>query len=271
MSAASRARRGGGALASTIVPVAAVDDATREAMWQLFSSYYCDSSRDSFVADLEEKHHVILLRRRSDGKLGGFSTLQRLERTVDGRDVIVIYSGDTLVAKEFWGQTALHNAFFRYIVTTKLRHPLRPVYWFLITKGYKTYLLLSRNFPVYWPRHEQPTPAWEAALLDALGREKFGDRWLPERGVLRHEDGSGRLRPGVAPVGEEVVAAGPDIQFFTERNPGHAEGDELCCLGLVDPSMWTYWLRRLAAKKLRGVRQRLGLLGSSTETEAADR
>ena len=124
----------------------------------------------------------------------------------------------SLGARENWGQPALHNAFFRYSVRSKRRHPLRPVYWYLITKGYKTYLLLSRNFPVYWPRHDRPTPAWETELLDRLGRERFGDRWVPARGGLRHDDCSGRLRPGVAGF-------------------RHARGVALLALGRVDEAI----------------------------------
>jgi len=250
-------RRG---LSSSIVAVPRLDDATRQEMWELFSSYYCESSYETFVEDLEHKDHVIVLRSRADGSLGGFSTLQCYKTELHGRRAVVVFSGDTLVAIQHWGQTALQNAFFRYIIWAKLSHPLCPVYWFLITKGYKTYLLLSRNFPVYWPRHERSTPAWESALLDTLATEKFGDRWVPERGVLKHMEDSGRLREGVAPVDEEISALRPDIHYFVTKNPGHAEGDELCCIGLVNPTMWANWLRRLTHKKLRRAGSMLGLL-----------
>jgi hypothetical protein len=224
----------------------------REAMWELYRQYYSGSSAEKFAKDLDDKQHVILLRDLNDGSLQGFSTLRCYETAIEGRKIAVVYSGDTLVSPRYWGQTALQRAFLKYIVYAKLLHPHIPVYWFLISKGYKTYLLLSRNFPVYWPRHEQPTPSWERAVLDQLCRAKFGERWQPERGILLPE--GERLRRHVAPIDEDVLQGGEDIRFFVQQNPRHAEGEELCCLGLVTPAMWAFYLRRLSLKRVRWVR-----------------
>ncbi len=49
------------------------------------------------------------------------------------------FSGDTIIEKEYWGNRALTCAMYRYIVSFKLRYPLVPVYWILISKGFKTY------------------------------------------------------------------------------------------------------------------------------------
>lgn len=240
---------GKGALSARTVSIAAVDDATREQMWRLFSRYYCESTRAVFDRDLDAKHHVIVLRDAS-GEVAGFSTLETWLQDVQGKRVAIIYSGDTVVDERFWGQTALQRAFLRYMVRGKLLHPFTPVYWFLISKGYKTYLLLSRNFLVYWPRHDVPTPPFERALLDALARRKFPQRWDAERGVLRHETESGKLKPEVAPAEGELLEKHLDARFFVEKNPGHKDGDELCCLGLVHPAQWFSYLAKLARRRL---------------------
>lgn len=240
---------GNGALRARTVPIGAVDDTSREQMWSLFSRYYCESTRAVFDRDLQAKQHVIVLRAPS-GEIAGFSTLETWLQQVEGRQVAVIYSGDTVVDERFWGQTALQRAFLRYMVRGKLLHPFTPVYWFLISKGYKTYLLLSRNFLVYWPRHDASTPPFEAALLDALARRKFPQRWDPARGVLCHELESGKLKPEVAPADQELLERHPDARYFVERNPGHGDGDELCCLGLVHPAQWASYLAKLARRRL---------------------
>lgn len=132
----------------------------------------------------------------------------------------------------------------------QISHPATPLYWFLISKGYKTYLLLSRNYPVYWPRYDKPTPSWEKAVLDTLGTRKFGDEYLPEFGIIRHQNCPGKLKESVAPIGSDLRDKHPDIDFFANSNPYHEKGDELCCLGLIGPSMWTFYLRRLFRKTL---------------------
>ncbi|MCA9774194.1 MAG: hypothetical protein KC466_17385, partial [Myxococcales bacterium] len=234
-------------LTSKIVPVRDLDPRLHDEMWAVFSRYYEGVTRESFEKDLAPKDHVILLFDAERGSVQGFSTLQVTVTEVRGRRVVSLFSGDTIVDAAYWGQNALQKAFYRYIVRTKFAHPFTPVYWFLISKGYKTYLLLSRNYRVYWPRHDRPTPAWETAVLDRLAGERFGDDWRPELGIIRFSQCNTRLHAGVAPVDAEILAY-PDIRFFVERNPGHCDGDELACLGLIDFRLFISWPLKLARR-----------------------
>lgn len=233
-----------GRLRADVVSVRALDPAQREAMWSVFARYYADVSRATFDADLDDKDDVIVLSDSGDRSLQGFSTLKLYEETVSGRRCLAIFSGDTIVDEAYWGQRALHRRFIRYVVMQKLKRPHLEVHWFLITKGYKTYLLLARNFPAYWPRHSARTPPHEAVLLDRLARKKFGPAWRPERGVLQFDECLGRLKEGVAPI-EASLLSDPDVRFFTKQNPGHGRGDELCCLGKVDLTLWVSFTARL--------------------------
>lgn len=219
-----------GQLRAVVVPLADLGEDVREAMWTLFDKIYADVERNRFDHDLNEKQDVILLFDEGNQSIQGFSTLRVYERNIEGRDVVVVYSGDTVIAPGYWGQRALHSAFVKYITACKARHPLVPVYWFLISKGYKTYLLLARNVPEYWPRRDKTTPPWPAAVLHSLATERFGSWYEPERGVIKFDRPMGRLRTGVAPIEREMLDD-PDVLYFIEKNPGHEAGDELCCLG----------------------------------------
>lgn len=238
-------------LAARTVPREALSPGDREAMWDLFARHYEAVTRAGFEADLADKSHVILLRPAGEERLAGFSTLTSFPVVVQGRTVVVVFSGDTVVDPAWWGQTALQRAFLAWVIRVWLARPRTPVYWFLISKGYRTYLLLTRNFPEHWPRYDRPTPAFQAALLDTVARARFGDAWDADRGVLRFATCAGRLREGVAPVDPGTTA--PDVRFFVARNPGHAEGDELCCLGRVDHRLWLFYMGRLARRALRSV------------------
>jgi hypothetical protein len=233
-----------------IVPRAALGRAERERMWTLLDTYYADVDRGRFEADLAPKDHVILLLDRATRAVHGFSTLQVYERHVAGRRVGVLFSGDTIVDPTYWGQTALQRGWLEYAMRSKLRFLGCPLYWFLITKGYKTYLLLTRNFPEHWPRHDRPLTPFARALLDALAAEKFGDEYLPGPGIVRHAVPEGRLREAVAPI-DAAHLRHPDIRYFVERNPGHAAGEELCCLGRIDLGLATYYLSKLARRTAR--------------------
>lgn len=236
-------------LRSRTVAVPRLTQSEIDAMWTIFAGYYDDVTPDRFQSDLAPKSHVILLLDQGNDSLQGFSTLEVYDRVIGGRRVVVVFSGDTVVTRPYWGQTVLQRAFLAFAMGRKLAHPLVPVYWFLISKGYKTYLLLSRNFPEHWPRHDCPTPAWQAEVLDTLAAEKFGPDWEPESGVLRHADPLGKLKDGIAPV-EDSLLRFPDIRFFVERNPGYVSGDELCCLGRVGVDLWTSYMVKLIRKGL---------------------
>jgi hypothetical protein len=215
-----------------------------EAMWRLFERYYDEVDRSAFVRDLREKHDVLLLLDRDRRSLAGFSTIQSYTRVVAGQRVVAVFSGDTICDERYWGQRALHSAFLKYVLRVKIANPFTPVYWFLISKGYKTYLLLARNFVEFWPRHDRPTPLWQSQVLDALAGEKYGDAWQPDRGILHFATPQGRLRGGIAPIGSHELQD-DHIRFFDQRNSRAVHGDELCCLGRIDATLaLNYWRRR---------------------------
>ncbi len=244
-------------LRGRIATVASLGQHEREAMWAVFAAHYDDIDRSRFERDLDGKSHVILLRDRRDGLIKGFATLCRQLSVVDGRPVASVFAGDTILDPAYWGQTALQLAFFRYLVASKLRHPAVPLYWLLTSKGYKTYLLLTRNFPEHWPRHDRETPPWPAAVLRQLCSERFPETFEPESGLLRHRVPEGKLRPEVTPIDDRALGE-PDIRFFVARNPGHAAGDELCCIGRADLRMLLAYLGKTARRLPRRLAGRRG-------------
>jgi hypothetical protein len=229
-----------------VVPVRALSAADRDAMFSLFDRYYADVTRARFEADLAAKDHVIALKDPS-GAWVGFSTLAQVTVEVGGVAHRGVYSGDTVLDEAHWGSGALGRAFLGYLLRVRLRHPLQPLWWFLISKGYKTYLLMANNFPEHWPRFEEPTPPDIEALRGAFAGRAFGAAWRPELGVVRFQAPSGRLRSGVA-APDEAALARPRVAFFLASNPGWAAGDELVCVASMG---WTMPLR-YAWKKRRG-------------------
>lgn len=239
-----------GTLKARVCPVDALDRELIEAMWDLFKNYYEDIERSRFESDLSNKKDVILLFDPNLRQLKGFSTLKVFDDAVNGKDFVAVYSGDTIIDEAYWGQTALQKTFFRYIIKTKLQHPSKDVYWFLISKGYKTYLLLSRNFPNYWPRHDRPTPAQEKAILNHLATSMFADSWIPEKGVLSFKQPMGKLKGGIAPIDQSMLNQA-DIRFFLEKNQGHAQGDELCCIGRIDATLALSYPAKIMKKSFK--------------------
>jgi hypothetical protein len=242
-------------LRARVVPVQSLTADQRTQMWSIFQAYYADVTQETFLQDLSAKDDVILLQDRESKTLCGFSTLVTYQDQTPATDATpskrycVVFSGDTVIDARYWGQRALQRAFVRYLAFQKCKRPHLPLFWLLITKGYKTYLLLTRNFPRHWPSHHWPTPPWHALARHQIAQKLFGDHWLPELGIIRHPNPLGRLREDVAPIDPDLVASDPDVRFFQEQNPGHAQGDELVCLGEFGLHMCLHFIKRQFAPR----------------------
>lgn len=212
--------------------VNSLTDLEVESMWVLFEKSYAGAERLTFERDLNEKNHVILLK-DVDGYVQGFSTLLKVE--VPGTNALAIFSGDTIISPSFWGQTALQRAFIWYLHVQRRSRGGKPVYWFLITKGYRTYLLISRYFPNHWPRYDSAFPAEEANVLDVLCTQKFGTAWNAKTGLLEYAGtpNAVRLADDLADVPKRLLND-LDVKFFLQMNPRWSEGNELCCLARAD-------------------------------------
>lgn len=202
-------------------------DAEREAMYALFAGHFEGVTRERFMADLTEKTWALLL--EDEGGLRGFSTLLLYESSPPGEGVCtVVYSGDTIVDPAAWGSTALSRCWIAAVRQLREKHPHGRLWWLLLTSGFRTYRFLPVFWKDFWPRWDAPTPPGAQARLDFLTREKLGDLYLEDEGIIRFPQPQ-RLRGELGEVPEGRLAD-PHVAFFLEKNPGWREGDELVCL-----------------------------------------
>ena len=112
------------------------------------------------------------------------------------------------------------------------------LYWFLISKGYKTYRFLPLFFNEFYPSYLRTTPPNLAMVIDGLGTCLSATRYDRRAGVLRGGPNACRLKPGVADISPGRLRD-PHIRYFVQANPGHADGEELCCITPLAPSNFT--------------------------------
>lgn len=203
-------------------------------MWRLMQRFYKHVSWAIFTKDLAEKDSVILLREVATGDIKGFSTTMIIQTEVDGVQIAAVFSGDTIIDKEFWGELVLAKLMIQYQLEVLERFQDRNVYWFLISKGYKTYRYLPLYFCKFYPSYCEDTPAFEQSVINELSRLKFGDCYDESRGLIVFDEPSECLRPDVAQIDDKSMK-NPHVQYFAKKNPGHREGDELACLARIAP------------------------------------
>jgi hypothetical protein len=227
-------------LTAIVRPQAEIDAARRERMYALYATYYDAVTPERFRSDLEDKDFVIELREQDE--LRGFSTVALMDFDACGARR-AIFSGDTIVDRRCWGEQSLARAFCRLAGNLKALAPRIPLYWFLISKGHRTYRYLSAFSRVYYPSPHLPTPPEAQAWLDELATRRFGAAYVPELGLVRFPSSHGYLKPDWAGIHRGALER-PEVRFFSERNPRHSEGDELCCITALEASNLRSFARR---------------------------
>ncbi|RZL08780.1 MAG: hypothetical protein EOP40_11995 [Rubrivivax sp.] len=201
-------------------------------MFKVFCRYYENTSLDQFVSDLGRKTGAFIIRRKSDDAIVGFSTMGIYHMEVDGKKIRGIFSGDTILEKEYWGNRAMNAAFVKRVLIEAIKDPFTPQYWFLISKGYKTFLLLTRNFPQHYPHPTQDNPHMKH-IVEAYCDKLFPGKLNRDTMVLDFGDGYNCLKNNVTPITQEQRLE-EDIAFFEQRNPDWERGTELPCVGRAD-------------------------------------
>jgi len=196
-------------------------------MFALHDRYYGSADAAVFREDLSAKSDVIFL--TEGDRLRGFSTLA-LQSLDGGAEVgIAIFSGDTIIDHEYWGEQALARAFCRFAGTVKATQPDVPLYWFLISKGYRTYRYLHAFARSFYPHPRDPTPVAMQDRMDRLAHSRFGDAYRRDLGIVRFEPVRGFLRTPWNAVRDGLMSR-PEVSFFLGRNAGYVNGDELVCI-----------------------------------------
>jgi len=188
------------------------------AMEHLYREFYVGADEADFRRDLAEKDYAILLRGTG---VCGFSTMKLVE--VAG--MRVLFSGDTVVETSQRGQWGLAGGFGHMIKFVEGMFPDETAYWFLISKGARTY----RFLPTFFRRYV-PGPVADADLSARLARVAsalYPCEYNPATGVLHFVGKKDRLRGDLLRMDMESVR-------FRALNPGWMNGDELCCLAPLE-------------------------------------
>ena len=121
----------------------------KQQMYAILSKYFLGTSYDEFTSDLSKKEIAIFI--EEEGQILGFSTLvcSEVEVEVEGKAVPIIFSGDTIVEKEYRNSSGLGIEVANYFDRVRERFKGKTVYYLLTTKGWRTYKVLPFFFPVF--------------------------------------------------------------------------------------------------------------------------
>jgi len=213
-----------------IVALNRLSPAIREAMFGVHARHFANVCRERFMADLDEKDWVILLRKRGGG-IAGFSTQKLMQPAGASGAARFLFSGDTVVEREHWNTPFIAGCFGHLMLKLMDRYGEGDLYWFLISKGFRTYRFLPVFFNRFWPAPDRETPGAMAALLSAAATRRYGEAFDPASGLIRIQGGD-HLSSELADV-PHARLHDPHVAFFLKCNPHYAQGDELACLAPI--------------------------------------
>ena len=87
-------------LASRVFSVDKLDDVNIGRMYSLFSNYF-HANENTFKRDVLQKQWLIFLEDGNDKNLKGFTSIAYMDMTINGSEVRVVYSGDTIIDKKY--------------------------------------------------------------------------------------------------------------------------------------------------------------------------
>ena len=233
-------------LEGRIVQASSIARHKADELFELMDKYYGRMSRETFMRDLYEKDWVLLLTKQGSDKIEGFTTILRMETVLDGKVYRALYSGDTIIDMESRGQTEIMRVWMNFAIDLAEAMKGERLYWFLISKGYRTYKLLPLHSREYYPRYDRETPPEYKRLIDAFATHRFGSAYDPQSGVIKPRGGRDYLKSSQEDITPHRLTD-PHIKFFIEMNPHFYDGDELACITFVSRDNLARFARKILA------------------------
>lgn len=213
-----------------VLPISAISPAMKETMFSLFQRHYENVSWEQYNIDLSKKNYILLLEHEST--ILGFSTQQILETTFQEKPIRILFSGDTIIDKEYWGEQELVRLWCTFAGQVLGQKSSIPLYWYLLSKGYRTYLYLPVFFKEFFPHYQRETPLFFKQLMDFVSFLLYPDHYCPEQGTLIFKQSQGNLNQELSQIPPSKQHH-PHVQFFLQKNPNFALGNELVCMALI--------------------------------------
>jgi hypothetical protein len=225
-----------------------LSDWTISEMFDLYSTYYNSVTEEGFRQDLETKNKVGMFL-DDDNNIKGFTTFAINPAGSGTEDYNIIFSGATVMDQAHWGGFDMIRGWCRTVGKLLDRDPDKKHYWFLITKGHKTYLYFPFFFKNYIPSLNTPGNQLELKrIMDKVAYKMYGNDYDPLNGVIRFPDSRGELKPALA-ADTFHKKHKEHVSFFLKRNPNFYCGEELACLAELHPQNMKGIVKNLLFKK----------------------
>src|SRR5262249_372781 len=155
---------------------------------------------------------VLLLRDRATRAPVGFSTQVLMDVRVEGVGVRALFSGDTVIHREYWGSQELTRTWLRFAGQQLPACGGRPFYCLLRPKAHRPDLSLPLLLPSLFPGCAAAPPPSAQKLIEVLAPARCPGAFHPSARLIDWQGDPGRLRPALDSSPRRL--RNPHVRFF---------------------------------------------------------
>ena len=198
-------------------------------MFSLMESNYDFVNKEAFTKDLNNKQYIGLITNELSDVVG-FTTFAINPKNTGTADYNIIFSGDTILDPDHWGTQIVSKGWNVSVGLFCKSDPGKKWYWYLMSKGHRTYMYLPLFFESFYPSIV-PSEVDEVLrnVADSVSSKLYGAYWQKEQGIIEFPQNQGALKNALVDDSFKKSKS-PNIAFFLEKNPGFHKGDELVCI-----------------------------------------
>lgn len=202
-----------------------LDNTAISRMYILMEQNYNYVSFKAFRTDLSNKQLIGILKDDKE-EIQGFTTFAINPCNTGTTSYNILFSGDTIISPAYWGTQELAKGWCQTVGGLIAGSPQKKWYWFLLSKGHRTYMYLPLFFEKYYPTFDKDKEDNLFPIINSCAEAMYGNYWKPERGVISFDESHGELKNPF----HKTTKNNKHVQFFLKSNPYFYKGDELTCM-----------------------------------------
>ena len=220
-------------------------------MYTLMQDNYDYVLLENFKKDLLQKDYVGVLT-DINNIIQGFTTYAINPKNYSSNEFNIMFSGDTVISENYTGSQALTKGWVDTVAFFIKKYPNKKLLWFLMSKGYKTYLYLPFFFQKYYPALEKDRN--DLRLIDIINNVSeilYPNNWNKLTGIIKFNKKIGQIKE--RHISKSVDKNNKHVDFFIQKNPGYTEGDELVCMAEVNINNLMRFPKLILERSLRSI------------------
>ncbi len=221
------------ALQFQLIALSVLDKSQIERMFFLMSEHYDCVTKELFLHDLSNKQWIGLLKDHRE-QIQGFTTFVINPKNCNAPSYNIVFSGDTIISRDYWGTSELVRGTAYTFGRMLAMNPQKKLYWYLMSKGHRTYMYLPLFFRRFYPSFDPERHFDYLDIANQCSKILYPAAWDASKGVVIFPEKHGQLKPELA-QGALEKKSHSHVQFFLEKNPDFGQGDELICITELHP------------------------------------